>query len=272
MGPHHLSLALRGPFLVLPPLVGQDRDHKAFIHSHQELCSGRGDQKASALALSVLIVGGFGWTTGKTGSRRAQSVQSARSMAAGCNHKSRSLFQSIYFLPLLALPRLRTDLCRIGLAIPLRLLGRWDDADPCNFNFSRPTQPSAPEGQNLFAFVIKAKLVIIARCLQPALGACSALASRRVENGPSLDPAAASVSLRCISEVIPSLPAATRKTLPAAWTRHSGHCTTFMQQAECVQAADDPWGADVPAMPSAFNDESPAQSTTCLPPIADGLL
>lgn len=80
---------------------------------------------------------------------------------------------SIYLLP--SPPggaRLRTDLVRIGLAYHLRALGRWDDAEPCNFNFScptRPTQPSpASEGQNLFALVIKVKLGTTARWTQPA--------------------------------------------------------------------------------------------------------
>lgn len=55
-----------------------------------------------------------------------------------------------------------------------------------------------------------------------------------------------------------------------AWRRHSWHCTTFMQEAECVQAPDNPWSAEVTAVHSIFNDESPAHSTTCLPPIANG--
>lgn len=63
---------------------------------------------------------------------------------------------SIYSLPSPpGVARLRTDLVRIGFSYPLRPLGRWDDADPCNFNFSCPTQCSASEGQNLFAFVIR---------------------------------------------------------------------------------------------------------------------
>lgn len=78
------------------------------------------------------------------------------------------------------------------------------------------------------------------------------------------------MSLQCASEVLSSRPSSCKRKLSAAWTRHSGHCTTFMHKAECVQAPDDPWRADFPAMPSTYNDESPAHSTTCLPPIAHG--
>lgn len=77
---------------------------------------------------------------------------------------------SIYSLPSPpGVARVRTDLVRIGFSHPPRPLGRWDDANPCNFNFSCPTQFSASEGQNLLAFVIRPKLVVIARCLQPDL-------------------------------------------------------------------------------------------------------
>lgn len=204
------------------------------------------------MVLSVLIVGGFGWSTG-----RAHQLFVPWQQGATTNPEA----FSIYLLPSPpGAARLRTDLVRIGLAIPSVLLVAGIMLTPAisiSLVLPSPRQPS--EGQNLFALVIKVKLGTIARCLQPAL----VWSSSRVEYGPSLNPAA-EPALRIVSLVITAWHP--QKTYARHGRKASGHCTPFMQKAECSQAPDNPGGAEVPAVPSIFNDESPAHSTTCLPP------
>ena len=126
-------------FLVLTPLVGEHLGHNALIHSHQELCSDRVVQQANALALPVLewsclfsIVGGLdGRTDGS----------SACSMAAGQRLRPQipNLFNLSISFPSWGCPA--TDgPCSHRVSHSLRPLGCWDVADPCNFNFSCPTQ------------------------------------------------------------------------------------------------------------------------------------
>lgn len=140
------------------------------------------------MVLSVLIVGGFGWSTGRL-------IEVFVPWQQACNHKSRSLFNlSTSFPP--GAPGCGRTLFVSGLAIPsVLLVARIMPTPAISISLVLPSPRQPSEGQNLFALVIKAKLVTLARCLQPAL------ASKRVEYGPTLDPAA-EPAVRIFSPVI----------------------------------------------------------------------